>query len=125
MITHEQFVKALRAQGVHIHDSQANRAMNELLPNPQSGFGVGGVEVWGDQHSIAEVRRWHHEATATVPALRGRVLASTRLLQFVQQIAANNPAANMPVQQAIALVESLGLTPRESGVMIHGEERLV
>lgn len=73
MISHDQFDKALRRQNIVLSPSQINALLNDLLPNPQSGFGVGGVQIWGDNKSIEAVRRWHHDSTAVVPALRHRL----------------------------------------------------
>lgn len=73
MITEQQLIKALHHHGTNITALTANRVMNELMPNPQSGFGVGGVEVWGDEKSIKAVRQWHHDSTAVVPALLSRI----------------------------------------------------
>lgn len=73
MISHDQFAKALERQRIVMSNLQINALLNDLLPNPQSGFGVGGVEVWGDQRSIKTVQEWHHAATARLPAIEQRL----------------------------------------------------
>lgn len=74
MIRFDTLARAIRD---HIHtsasDAQINRILVDILPNPQSGFSVGGVQVWGDKRSIDAVRAWHHDSTALVPALRWRL----------------------------------------------------
>lgn len=73
MISHDQFAKALDRHRIVLSNLQINALLNDLLPNPQSGFGVGGVQVWGDSKSIKAVRHWQHDSTAMVPALRQRM----------------------------------------------------
>jgi|GEM_PF-3646332 len=73
MISHDQFARALARQGIVLSNLQINALLLDLLPNPQSGFSVGGVQVWGDHRSIEAVRAWHHDSTALVPALRDRI----------------------------------------------------
>jgi hypothetical protein len=70
MISHDQFAKALERQRIVLSNLQINALLNDLLPNPQSGFSCGGVTVWGDEKSIKAVRNWHHDSTAVVPSLR-------------------------------------------------------
>jgi hypothetical protein len=71
-ISFDQFKKALERERVAMSDAQMSRILNDLLPNPQSGLSVGGVNVWGDAKSIDVVRRWHHDATARLPAIETR-----------------------------------------------------
>jgi hypothetical protein len=70
MISHDQFAKALERHRIVLSNLQINALLNDLLPNPQSGFSVSGVVIWGDRKSIDAVRTWHHDSTAVVPALR-------------------------------------------------------
>lgn len=73
MITHPQLDAALKRRGIHRSAEEISAILNELQPNPVSGFSCGGVQVWGDSQSIDAVKKWHHEADATVPALRSRL----------------------------------------------------
>lgn len=73
MITHDQLAKALERHRIVLSNLQINVLLNDLQPNPQCGFGVGGVQVWGDARSIKAVRQWHHDSDAVVPALRERI----------------------------------------------------
>ena len=73
MISHDQFRRVLEKHRIVMSNLQINAVLNDLLPNPQSGFGVGGVYVEGDAKSIDEVRKWHHDSTAVVPELRARL----------------------------------------------------
>jgi len=70
MISFDDFKKALDRHRVVLSSRQINDILNDLLPNPQCGFSVGGVNVWGDKESIELVRRWQHDSVETVPALR-------------------------------------------------------
>lgn len=74
MISHDQFAKALERQKIALTDRQINLLLLDLLPNPQSGFSVGGVQVWGDSRSIRQVRNWHHDSVGVVPALRSTLI---------------------------------------------------
>ncbi len=73
MISHDQFAGALARQGIVLSNLQINALLLDLLPNPQSGFSVGGVQVWGDKRSIEAIRAWHHDSTVVVPALCERI----------------------------------------------------
>lgn len=68
MISFDNFAKALTRHRIVLSNLQIANLLNDLLPNPQSGFGVDGVQVWGDSKSIDHVRRWHHAATVRQPA---------------------------------------------------------
>jgi hypothetical protein len=74
MISHDQFAKALQRQLIIMSNLQINALLNDLLPNPQSGFGVGGV------------REWHHAATATVPSLRRYLTKDTGYFNILTQV---------------------------------------
>lgn len=74
MISHDQFAKALERQNISLSDRQINLLLLDLFPNPQSGFSVGGVSVWGDSRSIRQVQNWHHDSVAVVPALRSTLI---------------------------------------------------
>jgi hypothetical protein len=86
VISHDQFAKALKRQRIVMSNLQINALLNDLLPNPQSGFGVGGVQVWGDERSIKTVREWHHAATATVPSLRRYLTKDAGYFNILTQV---------------------------------------
>lgn len=73
MISHDQFAKALERHRIVLSNAQINALLNDLLPNPQSSFSVGGAMLWGDSYSIKQLRKWHWDSTAVVPALRERL----------------------------------------------------
>lgn len=87
MINFHQLESALRRQGIAMSDTQLTKILNELQPNPVSGFGVGGVQVWGDSNSIDEVRRWMHAAGEETPALRHQLKINRELAQKAIELA--------------------------------------
>lgn len=87
MINFHQLEKALRRQGIAMSDTQLTKVLNDLQPNPISGFGVGGAQVWGDSKSIDEVKHWHHAHNAVVPSLRHSLELGQQLGQKAIRIA--------------------------------------
>lgn len=73
MITHHQLDAALKRRGIHRSADEVSAILNELQPNPVSGFGVNGVMLWGDSFSIKNLRRWYHAATVRLPAIEERL----------------------------------------------------
>lgn len=123
MISFDQARKALDAAGITMSNLQLHRFLAELLPNPQCGFSVSGVVVYGDRQSIEKVREWNHSA-ASIPswrrqfdgmqqrAMRAEELG-IQMLAFIASIAASNPAHNASAALAGQFLEDRGIEPHE------------
>jgi hypothetical protein len=105
VISFDDLKKALEKQRIVASSLVISTVLNELQPNPCCGFGVGGVQVWGDQKSIEHVRRWHHDSVETVPALRRAFNMDDRYLHVLVCVRNEQPEdtelAAKQVQQAI------------------------
>ena len=152
MISFDNARKALDRAGITMSNLQLHHFLAELLPNPQCGFGVGGVNVWGDAKSIEQVKRWNHDSSniatyadtlrrerdqhvsatndwrAQVDALQQRAMRAEelgiKLLDFVLKVSAENPAhAGTTVNSAIGLLMTHNIEPRE-GFYIRPEDGL-
>lgn len=106
MISFDQARKACDRLRITVSNLQLANLLHELLPNPQTGFSCGGVNVWGDPRSIDAVRRWQH-ATRTEEL-------TIKLLDFVLRVSAANPAHVGSYRNlAVQLLEDHNIEPRK------------
>ena len=124
MISFHDMRRALDKLGITMSNLQLNNLMNEVFPNPQSGLSCAGATVWGDSHSIKEVRRWN-DAHATIKqwrtqhdaqqarAMRAEELG-IRCLDFALRVSAENPAHVGSYRNlAVSLLTAHNIEPRE------------
>lgn len=124
MISFDQLRKAMNRVGINADLRQMNELLNDLLPNPQSGFSCDGATVWGDRQSIDKVRDWNHLASTIMSwrsqhdAQQGRAMRSEELgiraLDVVLRLSAENPAHVGSYRNlAVSFLEAHGIEPRE------------
>lgn len=132
MISFDNARRALDRAGVVMSNLQLNRFLNELLPKPQAGLSVGGVNVWGDQESIRQVRHWNDSHAVRdqwrqqVDSNQQRAMRAEELgircLDFALRVSAMNPAsAGHAPALAVSLLTAHNIEPREGFFLDDGD----
>jgi hypothetical protein len=134
MISFDQARKAFDRARIVCSDLQLSNFLNDLLPNPQAGFSVGGANLWGDSFSINRVKSWHHAHEITeqwrsqVDANQQRAMRAEELgircLDFALRVSAMNPASaeNAP-GLAVSLLTAHNIEPREGFFLDDGDSQ--
>jgi hypothetical protein len=125
MISFHDMRRAMDKLGIVMSNLQLSNLMNEVVPTPLSGLSCAGATVWGDRKSIEIVKNWLHNSSTISQwreqvdrnqqrAMRAEELG-LKLLNYVLCQSASNPASRgLAVNEAIGLLQQLGVEPRES-----------